>query len=359
MPDDNDARAFLFDLLRTPSPTGYEIDGQRVWANRVRPFADRVENDTYGNTWATLEGTDPAAPTFMLESHADEIAFMVKTISKEGLLSLGRVGGSDSTSARGRRLTILGDKGHVRGIIGVTAVHIRGEEKELPKMHDLFVDLGAESDEQVAGMGIRVGHFAVFADGPEPMGEHYVIGRALDNRISSYIIAQVLFKLHQSAARPAATVLAVNAVQEEIGGYGATMITHRLMPQVAICLDVTHATDSPGISQSEHGKVTLGGAPSINHGASVHPLVAQRLMAVAEGMDLKLQHEATSRGTGTDTDSIYFVREGVPSALVSIPLRYMHSTVEMVDMRVVDKTVDFLVAFIHSLKAGDAFRWEL
>lgn len=358
MPD-ADSQKFLFDLLRTPSPTGYEINGQRVWAGHVRPFADKVEIDTYGNAWATLEGTDSAAPSIMLESHADEIAFMVKNVGKDGFLSLARVGGSDASSARGRRLTLLGDKGHVRGVIGVTAMHLRSDEKELPKIHDLFVDVGAQSDEQVAAMGIRVGHFAVFADEAEEMGEHYIIGRAIDNRISGYIIAQVLEWLHGQEQRPAATVLAVNAVQEEIGGYGSMMITHRLMPRVAICLDVTHATDSPGISQNEHGKVILGSGPSINHGAAVHPLVAKRLMEAATSIGLTLQHEATSRATGTDTDSIYCIREGVPSALVSIPLRYMHSTVEMVDMRDVEKTIALLAAFIGTLKAGDAFRWKL
>jgi endoglucanase len=332
-----------------------------VWANYVRQFCDRVESDAYGTAWATLEGTDPSAPRIMLEAHADEIGYMIKYISKEGFISLGHVGGSDAAVARGRRLMLLGDNGPVRGIVGNTAIHLRDKDEEeiVPEVSELFVDIGAKSHKEVAKAGLRVGHYAIYADEPEEIGTNLLFGRALDNRIGGFILTQVMAELSQRGDRPAATVYAVNSVQEEIGGYGAQMVTHRLMPDVAVCLDVTHATDTPDIEEKKHGKVRLGKGPTITHGGAVHPLVATRCLEVAKEAKIKIQHEASSNFTGTDTDVIYCSREGVPSALISLPLRYMHSVVETVDYRDIVATVDLLVAFVDSVKAGDTFRWQL
>jgi putative aminopeptidase FrvX len=224
------AETFLFDYLTTPSPTGFEAPGQRKWAAYLRPLADSVESDTYGNAWATLKGAADAGPTVMLEAHADEIGFMIKYISKEGFLRLDRIGGSDVATARGRRLDIFGDKGTVRGLIGNTAIHLRRDtlaDEKAPKVQDLYVDVGASSAAEVAAMGLRVGHPAVYADGAERLGKDHICGRALDNRMGGFILACVMEKLAAARQRPAATVVAVNAVQEEIGGNGARMIAHR------------------------------------------------------------------------------------------------------------------------------------
>ena len=361
---DDTAKAFLFDLLSTPSPTGFELGGQRKWASYVRPFADRVENDAYGNTWATLEGraAEGAKPRrIMLEAHADEIGFIIKQVTKEGFLRIDRVGGSDVATARGRRLQILGDKGAVRGIIGNTAIHLRkddGEEK-LPKVWDLYVDVGATNEKEAAELGLRVGHPAVYLDAAEALGEHYLVSRAIDNRIGGYVIAQVMARLSQQREQLQATVYAVNAVMEEIGGHGAKMITHRLSPDVAICFDVTHATDTPGINEAQHGAVKLGGGPSITHGTCNHPLVLKRLMEVAGKHEIPLQHESSSRYSGTDTDIIFESKEGIPSGLISLPLRYMHSVVEMADLRDVERTIELLTAFVLSVTAEDDFALRL
>lgn len=356
----DESRAFLFDLLNTPSPTGFEFPGQRKWAARARQFAP-VESDAYGSAWARLDGTDPTAPLVMLEAHADEIGYMVRHITERGFVHLDRIGGSDWAVARGRRLNILGDKGPVRGVIGNTAIHMRdrGEGEKVPEMHDLYVDVGASTAEEVIAMGIRIGHPAVYADGPEAFGASRLLGRALDNRIGGFILTEVLARLAGGTARPAATLLALNAVQEEIGGHGAMMATHRLRPQVCVVLDVTHATDSPGIAQAKHGDVKLGKGPTLTHGTSNHPGVLARLMEVAKARGIPLQHEASSRTTGTDTDKIFNVQEGIPSALVSLPLRYMHSVVEVADLGDVEKTIDLLAGFVLSLKSGDAFRVEI
>ncbi len=355
----DDTRAFLFTLLQTPSPTGFEAPGQRVWARYLQPLADRVEADAYGNAWATLGGAD-GAPSVMLEAHADEIGFMVKYVTDDGFLHVDRIGGSDHAIARGRRLVILGSEGPVLGVVGNTAIHLRdrsGEEKA-PRLEELFVDVGAASREEVTARGIRVGHPAVYADAVEALTERRLIGRALDNRLGGFVLAQVMKNL-AAEERPAATVHAVNAVQEEIGGNGARMVAYRLHPDVALVLDVTHATDSPGIEKAKHGDVRLGGGPSVTHGTVNHPKVVERLIEVAEAEGIPLQHEASSRFSGTDTDVIFTTKAGIPSALVSIPMRYMHSTVETVDLGDVEHAVALMTAFVRSIRADDSFRAEV
>jgi len=356
------AKAFLFDLLSTPSPTGFELPGQRKWAGYVRKFADRVENDAYGTTWATLDGSGKKPRRVMIEAHADEIGFIIKHITREGFLRVDRIGGSDTATARGRRLDILGDKGVVRGIIGNTAIHLRKHTKDdekAPKIHELYVDVGASSDEEVKKLGLRVGHPAVYSDTVEQFGEHRIVGRALDNRLGSFVLSQVLARLFKNRAKLRSTVIAVNAVQEEIGGHGAKMVAHRLMPDVAIVLDVTHATDTPGIDAAVHGEVKFTGGPSITHGTCNHPNVIQRIIKVAEKLKIPLQHESSSGNSGTDTDVIFDVREGIPSALISFPLRYMHSVVEMADLRDVEKTIDLVAAFVESITENDDFAHKL
>lgn len=352
--------AFLFDLLNTPSPTGFEIAGQRKWAAYVRAHADRVENDAYGTAWATLEGRGAKGTPrrIMLEAHADEIGFIVKQITKEGFLRIDRIGGSDTATARGRRLQILGDQGSVRGIIGNTAIHLRkdslGDEKA-PKIHELYVDVGASNPEEVAALGLRVGHPAVYVDEAEKLGTHYLVSRALDNRVGGYILSQVLANLSQRKEQLRSTVYAVNAVQEEIGGHGAKMVAHRIMPDLCIVLDVTHATDTPGIDAAQHGEVKLGGGPSVTHGTCNHPAVIARLLEVAAKAHIPIQHESSSRYSGTDTDVIFETREGIPSALVSLPLRYMHSVVEMGDLNDVKQVIELLTAFVESVSESDTF----
>lgn len=353
-------RTFLFDLLTTPSPTGFEVRGQRKWVDYLKPKVDAIESDAYGSAWATVKGTSTTGPTLMFEAHADEIGYMVKYISKEGFISVDRVGGSDVATARGRRVDILGDKGMVRGVIGNIAIHIRDRENEkVPKVQELWVDIGASSETDVRSAGIRVGHPMVYADGVEEMPGHKLLGRALDNRIGGYIVARVLARLAKAKKRPAATVIGVNAIQEEIGGNGAAMVAHRLMPDLAVVLDVTHATDTPDVNHRLHGEVKLGGGPSITHGTANHPEIIKRLMSVAAKHKIPLQHESSSRFSGTDTDVIFIQREGIPSTLVSLPLRYMHSVVEMADLRDVDHVIDLLCHFALSIRPSDKFRVKL
>ncbi len=352
------SKDFLFDLLNTPSPTGFEAPGQRVWANFVRPHADRVDNDAYGTAWATIDGADDDAPRLMLDAHVDEIGFMVRHITDEGFIYVNRIGGSDRAIARGLRVRILGDDGAVLGVVGNTAIHIRDRDDEsIPKVHELFVDIGADSADEVAERGIRVGHPMIFDVEARDLTADRITARAIDNRLGGFIIAQVMANLAEE--RPTCTVMAANSVQEEIGGNGAQMIAHRLSPDLAVAFDVTHSTDSPGISSTKHGAVKMGKGPTVTHGTSNHPKVVERLMEVAEANEIPLQHEPSSRRTGTDTDYIFKTRSGIPSALVSVPLRYMHSTVEVVDLGDVQQCVDWLTAFARSIQPDDVFTTEL
>jgi putative aminopeptidase FrvX len=292
----------------------------------------------------------------MLEAHADEIGFMIQNITEDGFLYVTRIGGSDRAIARGKRLNILGDKGPVLAVIGNTAIHIREKENDkIPEVHELHLDIGANSKEEVAGRGIRVGHPAIYADTAEELSHGRMIGRAIDNRIGGFILSQVLANLTTDAPRPSATVFAVNAIQEELGGSGMKMISYRLEPSVAVVLDVTHATDSPGIDRNKHGSIKLGSGPTVTHGTANHPGVVKRLIALANELEIPIQHEASSRSTGTDTDHVYPMRGGVPSALLSVPLRYMHSTVEMVDLRDVERCVMLLTQFVRSIAGKEEF----
>jgi putative aminopeptidase FrvX len=356
---DKSAKDFLFDLLSTPSPTGFETAGQKKWLEYVRPFADKTENDAYGSGWASIKGK--SAVKLMLEAHADEIGFMVKYITKEGFIHLDRIGGSDYATARGRRVIFQGDKGPVKGIIGNTAIHIRdrsGGEKA-PEVHELYVDVGADSDKDVEKLGLRAGHPGVYADTVEEFGEGRIMGRAIDNRVGGFIIAEVMRRLHKQKAKLNCTVIAANCVHEEIGGFGARMLSYHLHPDVAVCLDVTHATDTPGIEKAKHGSVKLGGGPAITHGTCCHPIVVRRLMKTAEKEEIPLQHEASSRYSGTDTDDIFWSRGGIPSALLSLPLRYMHSVVECVSLKDVEQVIALLTAFALSVKPGESFGHKL
>ena len=187
------------------------------------------------------------------------------------------------------------------------------------------------------------------------MANKRLVGRAIDNRIGGYIIGQVMKRIASRKKKPSLTVICLNAVQEEIGGNGAIMATYRLKPDVCVCLDVTHATDTPGLDPAKYGSVKLGGGPTISHGTANHPMIVQRLMDVAAQAKLPIQHEASSRYTGTDTDQIFHSREGVPSALVSLPLRCMHSVVETVHLDDIENTIDLLTEFVFSINDKDRF----
>ena len=353
---DNSSSKFLENLLITPSPTGYESEGQKVWMEYVSQFTNKVESDAYGSAIAKIE-TSADVMTVMLEAHADEIGMVVQYISDDGFVYLNKLGGSDSTIARAKRVFIHGKDGKVSGVTGNTAIHLQtkknGGGKE-PSWKDIYVDIGATSKEE-ALEAIQIGDPVTYADDLEYLNDDIISARALDNRIGGFAIAQAMKKINENKKNLAVNVIALNSVQEEVGGFGARMMSYRHMPDAAIVTDVTHATDSPGIDQKEHGQVKLGSGPTVQHGGANHPKLVELIERAAQDHEIKIQHEATSVRTGTDTDSIFYQRTGIPSALVSVPIRYMHSPVETASLKDLKQLIDLMAESVLSMAPDQTF----
>lgn len=347
---------FLEELLITPSPTGYESKGQKVWMEYLSQFSDKVESDPYGSAIAKID-TSPDVMTVMLEAHADEIGMVVQHISDDGFIYLNKLGGSDSTIARAKRVFIYGKNGKVSGVTGNTAIHLQdkknGGGKE-PSWKDIFVDIGATSKEE-ALEAVQIGDPVTYADDIEYLNEDIITARALDNRIGGFAVAQAMKQIYKNKKNLAVNVIALNSVQEEVGGFGARMMSYRHMPDAAIVTDVTHATDSPGIDHREHGQVKLGSGPTVQHGGANHPKLVELIEAAAQKNEIDLQHEATSVRTGTDTDSIFYQRTGIPSALVSVPIRYMHSPVETASLKDLEQLIQLMAESVLSMEPDQTF----
>jgi putative aminopeptidase FrvX len=353
---DQSSSQFLEELLITPSPTGYETKGQKVWMDYVSQYADKVESDAYGSAVAKIE-TNADVMTVMLEAHADEIGMVVQHITDDGFIYMNKLGGSDSTIARAKRVFIHGRKGKVSGVTGNTAIHLQDTKNgggKQPAWKDIFVDIGASNREEVLEL-IQVGDPVTFADDLDYLSEEIITARALDNRIGGFAIAQALKYLKDHKKNLAVNVIALNSVQEEVGGFGARMMSYRHMPDAALVTDVTHATDSPGIDHKEYGMIKLGAGPSVQHGGANHPALVELIEKTAEKKKIELQHEATSIRTGTDTDSIFFQRAGIPSALVSVPIRYMHSPVETASLQDVEKLIKLMAETVLAMEPDQSF----
>jgi endoglucanase len=353
---DSEAHKFLEELIITPSPTGYESAGQKVWKKYVSQYAGKVESDAYGSALAKIE-TNSVVPTIMVEAHADEIGMVVQHISDKGFITLNKLGGSDSTIARGKKVYIHNKKGTVTGVVGNTAIHLQDNKNgggKQPAWKDIFVDIGVSSKEEALEL-VQVGDPVIYTDELEYLNDDIITGRALDNRVGGFVIAQVLKNLSKRKKELKVNVMALNSVQEEVGGFGARMMSFRHMPDAALVTDVTHATDSPGINNKEHGTVKLGGGPSVQHGGANHPSVVRLIEETADKHEITIQHEATSVRTGTDTDSIFYQKTGIPSALISLPLRYMHSPVETASLSDIQALINLMTETVLAMEADQVF----
>lgn len=353
---DSSAKKFLEQLLITPSPTGFESAGQKVWKDYVNAFADDVEADAYGSAFAKLN-TSFDVVTVMIEAHCDEIGMIVQHITDDGYIFINKLGGSDSTIARAKRVNIHSRKGIVSGVTGNTAIHLQEKKNgggTQPAWKDIYVDIGANSKDEALKL-VQVGDPITYADEYEFLSEQILSGRGIDNRIGGFMIAEVLRKINKRRDELNVNVVALNSVQEEVGGFGARMMSYRIEPDLALVTDVTHATDTPGIDHKEHGLVKLGQGPSIQHGGANHPKIVEYLENVSTERGIDIQHEATSVRTGTDTDSIFYQKTGIPSALISLPLRYMHSPVETASIDDIQALIDLMTESILSLKPDQTF----
>ncbi len=353
---DKKSRAFLFNYLNNTSPTGFEVSGQKIWLEYMKAFSDDYITDAYGSVAAIINPGQPYK--VVIEAHADEISWFVKYISEDGYLYVTRNGGSDHMIAPSMRVNVLTEKGPVKGIFGWPAIHVRTGEKDIiPSMDNIFIDVGCSSKKEVEQMGIHVGCVAVFEDELMELNDHFLTGRALDNRIGGYMIAEVARKIKENKKKLPFTLYIVNAVQEEIGLRGAEMISRRIKPDVAIITDVCHDTHSPLYDKKKQGDQKCGKGPVLTYGPAVQNNVLKMVIQVAEKQKIAYQRAAVSRSTGTDTDSFAYSGEGVPSALISLPLKYMHTTVETIHKQDLQQVIDLMYAFVVQLKAGHDFRY--
>lgn len=350
---------FLRTLVNTPSPTGHEVRGQRVWLDYVKPLADDTFSDAYGNCVAVLN--KGGSPRLMLAAHADEIAMSVNYISDDGFIYVRKMGGIDAAITKAQRVTIHARDGAIKGVVGNVAPHLtRGDDDKpkVPKIHDLFIDIGVSSRKDAEKL-VRIGDPITLVDEFDLLRDDLAVARAFDNRIGTFAVAESLRLLKESKGKLAAEVCAVSNVQEEVGLLGARQIAYSLKPDVAVVVDVTHATDYPTVSKAQHGDVKIGQGPAVTHGGCNHPEVVARLESVAKAKKIPLQHEAMSSTSGTDTDVIFWTRGGIASALVSLPNRYMHSPVEVVSLKDLEQIPELLAAFAQSLKTGEQFKVKI
>ncbi|MFM7731242.1 MAG: M42 family metallopeptidase [Flavobacteriales bacterium] len=339
--------AFLEEYINNAAPTGFEKEGQQLWLDYIRPYVDTYMVDTYGSVVGVI---NPDAPyKVVVEAHADEISWFVHYITGDGFIYLRRNGGSDHMIAPSMRVNIHTEKGIVKGVFGWPAIHVREPGKEeTPSMKNLFLEVGATSREEVEKMGIHVGCVCTFEDEFMTMNNRYYLGRALDNRIGGFMIAEVARLLHERKDKLPFGVYFTNSVQEEIGLRGAEMIAHRIQPDVAIVTDVCHDTQTPMMNKIVNGDLACGRGPVLSYGPAVQNNLLKHIIDTAKKNEIKIQRAAVSRSTGTDTDAFAYSNAGVSSALISLPLRYMHTTVEMVHMEDVENVIKLIY---HSLKA--------
>lgn len=350
---------FLRTLVNTPSPTGHEVRGQRVWLDYVKRFAEETFSDAYGNCVAVLN--KGGSPRLMLAAHADEIAMAVNYISDDGFIYVKRMGGIDAAITKAQRITIHTRNGPVKGVVGNVAPHLsRGDDDKpkAPKIHDIFIDIGVSSRKDVEKL-VRIGDPITLVDEFDVLRNDLVVARAFDNRIGTFAVAEALRLLSEAKGKLAPEICAVSNVQEEVGLLGARQIAYSLKPDIALVVDVTHATDYPTVNKAQHGDIKVGHGPALTHGGCNHPEVVARLEEVAKAKKISLQHEAMSATSGTDTDVIFWTRGGIASALVSLPNRYMHSPVEVVSLKDLEQIPQLLAAFAQSLDAGEQFKVKI
>lgn len=349
---------FLKKLIATPSPPGHEARAQRVWLDYVGEFADETYTDAYGNAVAVLN--KGGEPRLMVAGHADEIAMAVNYVDENGFIYVRRLGGVDPAITRAQRIMIHTRRGEVRGVVGNLAPHLTKDDSEPkpPKIHDLFIDIGARNRKETLRL-VRVGDPITLVDEFELLRNDLAISRAFDNRIGNFAVAESLRLLARNGGKLAPEVSAVSNIMEEVGLFGARQIAYSLKPDVALVVDVTHATDYPGVSKIQHGDIAVGKGPTLTHGGCNHKDVVTRLETVARQMRIPIQHEAISATSGTDTDVIFWTRGGIPSALISLPNRYMHSPVEIVSLKDLAQIPELIAAFAGSLKAGERFKVKI
>jgi putative aminopeptidase FrvX len=345
---------FLEKYLNTQSPTGWEMAGQEVWIDYIQDYVDKVQTDAYGNAVGVKYTGQSSKYKVVIEAHADEIGWNISHIDEKGYISVVRNGGSDEMVAPGQRVNILGKKGNVRGVFGWIAIHER--DKETPEVKNLYVDVGASSKKEVEKMGIHVGATMTYDAPFEKMGDYYLC-RALDNRIGGYMVANVARKLEENDIELPFDLYIVNAVQEEVGLHGAEMIANSIQPDVAIITDVTHDSHSPMYNARLCGDVSCGNGPTLYYGPDIQRNLLDQVLGVAKKNKIKYQLGTYNGNSGTDTSAFFKSSGGIPSCLISLPLKYMHTSVEMVMKKDVKNTTNLIYHSLLEMSPKDDYRY--
>ena len=351
----------LKQIVETPSPTGCEMDVAEIVRGQISPFATNISTDTMGSVHATFDGTsrrgtaaNGADHTLMLASHMDEIGLMVTYISDTGFLSVSSLGGVDAAILPGMRVDVHTSSGPFRGVVGRKPIHLiePDERKNVTPIDSLVIDLGL-SGKKVKKL-VKVGDAITLAQGFERFGDNMAVSRAFDDKVGVYIACRVFENLAQSDEFQSKFVAAIT-VQEEIGTRGAITSAYSVNPDVALAFDVTHATDYPGIDKTKYGDIRCGKGPVIARGPNINPIVFDRLVKAAEDCGISYQIEAEPSVTGTDARSIQVARDGIPTGLISVPLRYMHTPTETIDLNDVEDTIDLITRFTIDLDEVEDF----
>jgi len=347
---------FLHNYLNNPSPTGFESEGQKIWLNYIKPYVDDHFIDNYGTAVAVI---NPKAEfKVVIEAHADEISWFVHYITNDGFIYLRRNGGSDHMIAPSKRVNIHTEKGIVKAVFGWPAIHVRdAAREEAPSLKNIFLDCGCATKKEVEELGIHVGCVVTYEDEFMVLNDRYYVGRALDNRIGGFMIAEVARLLKESKTKLPFGLYITNSVQEEVGLRGAEMISHTIKPNVAIITDVCHDTQSPMMNKIASGDLACGKGPVLTYGPAVQNNLLKLILDAATKNKIPFQRAAASRATGTDTDAFAYSIGGVPSALISLPLRYMHTTVESVHKHDVENVIKLIFESLKGIKNNHNFKY--
>ena len=347
---------FLEEYLNNAAPTGYESNGQRIWMKYLKPYVDEFITDNYG----TAVGVINPEKKFkvVIECHSDEISWYVNYITDNGLSYVIRNGGSDHQIAPSKWVNIHTKNGIVKGVFGWPAIHVRDHAKEAPpKIDNIFIDIGAKDKKEVEKMGVHVGCVITYPDSFQILNKNKFVCRAIDNRAGGFMIAEVARLLKENKDKLPFCLYVTNSVQEEIGLRGAEMITNTLKPDLAIVTDVTHDTSTPMIEAKKQGDAKIGKGPVITYAPAVQNNLREKIIRIAEKNKIPYQRLASSRYTGTDTDAFAYSNGGVPSALISLPLRYMHTTVEMVQKEDVENVIRLIYETLKNIKSNESFSY--
>ena len=347
---------FLEEYLNNASPTGYESNGQKIWMKYLKPYVDEFITDNYG----TAVGVINPEKKFkvVIEGHSDEISWYVNYITDNGLIYVVRNGGSDHQIAPSKWVNIHTKKGVVKGVFGWPAIHVRDHAKEAPpKIDNIFIDIGAKDKKEVEKMGVHVGCVITYPDSFHILNKNKFVCRAIDNRAGGFMIAEVARLIKENKDKLPFCLYVTNSVQEEIGLRGAEMITNTLKPDLAIVTDVTHDTSTPMIEAKKQGDAKIGKGPVITYAPAVQNNLREKIIRIAEKNKIPYQRLASSRYTGTDTDAFAYSNGGVPSALISLPLRYMHTTVEMVQKEDVENVIRLIYETLKNIKSNESFSY--